>query len=199
MAKPMLDGTLMFPSEYLAAEEFGGRDVKLVIKDVKLDDLRMTDGGTERKPILTFTKTKKKLVLNKTNATTIAKLYGGEARNWVGKEITLYPTECNAFGQQVECIRVRAKNRTGAVPPAVPETGAGADTSAPVTDMQQIQGLLANRTVSEADYDRACELSGLDPEQIETDDVMAATAAGDYRTAIKLVIGKIVMAGGGTE
>ena len=38
MAKPMLDGKLLFPSDYLAAEEFGGKDVTLTIKGVKLDD-----------------------------------------------------------------------------------------------------------------------------------------------------------------
>jgi len=107
MARPMLDGKLMFPNEYLAAEEFGGKDVTLAIRNVKFDDLKLTDGATERKPIVFFEKTKKKFVLNKTNATTIAKLHGAEARGWAGKRITLYPTTCQAFGKTVDCIRVR--------------------------------------------------------------------------------------------
>ena len=116
MSKPMLDGKLMFPTEYLAAEEFGGKDVTLTIRDVKFDDLKLNDGGTERKPIVYFEKTKKKLVLNKTNATTIAKLHGSEARGWIGKRIALFPTECQAFGNTVDCIRVRSK-----LPKAEPE------------------------------------------------------------------------------
>ena len=57
MSKPMLDGKLMFPSDYIAAEEFGGKDVTLTIREVLLDDLKMTDGSTERKPVLLFEKT----------------------------------------------------------------------------------------------------------------------------------------------
>jgi hypothetical protein len=109
MTRPVLDGKLMFPSEYLAAEEFDGKDITLTIKDARFDDLRTVDGGTKRKPLLYFGETDKKLVLNKTNATTIAKLHGAEAREWAGKRITLYATECQAFGKTVECIRVRAK------------------------------------------------------------------------------------------
>ena len=109
MAKPMLDGKLMFPTQYLASEEFLEKDVTLTIKGVKIDNLQMSDGGTEDKPVVMFEKTDKKLVLNKTNATTIAKLYGSEARGWAGKAITLYPTECQAFGKTVDCIRIRSK------------------------------------------------------------------------------------------
>lgn len=109
MSKPMMDGQLMFPSDYLAAEEFKGKDVTLTIKDVRKDSLKLKDGGEEQKWIITFEKTPKKLVLNKTNASTIAKLHGSEAREWIGKPVTFYPTTCSAFGQQVDCIRVRGK------------------------------------------------------------------------------------------
>ena len=108
MSKPMLDGKLMFPTQYLASEEFLDKDVTLVIKDVKIDNLQMSDGGAEDKPVLVFEKTDKKLVLNKTNAITIANLHGSEARDWAGKSITLYPTECQAFGHTVDCIRIRS-------------------------------------------------------------------------------------------
>ncbi len=111
--KALLDGTLMFPSEYLAAVEFGGKDVTLTISNVELAELRMKDNSTQKKPILHFNGTAKKMVLNKTNSNQIAELHGAEARNWVGKRITLYPTTCQSFGKISDCIRVR--NRVPAV------------------------------------------------------------------------------------
>lgn len=110
-----MDVRLLFPSLYLGAPDLQGRDVTLTITRLTVDDLR-TDRGTEKKPVLYFDecaakatdKTKqKRMVLNKTNATLIANLYGWEADGWKGKRITLYPTKAAAFGKTVDCIRVR--------------------------------------------------------------------------------------------
>ena len=126
MLKPMLDGKLMFPNEYLAAEDFGGKDVTLTIREVEFGDLKMTDDTTKRKPVVHFEKTDKKFVLNKTNATEIAKLHGGEARGWAGKKITLYPTTCQAFRKTVDCIRVRSKLPKAEPEQRPPSNGSGA-------------------------------------------------------------------------
>ena len=47
------------------------------------------------------------LVLNKTNAATIADLYSEETTNWAGKPITLFTTQVEFRGKQVRCIRVK--------------------------------------------------------------------------------------------
>lgn len=111
-----MDIRLLFPNQYISSADLRDRDVTLTISCVKVDDLR-TDKGSERKPVVYFREMEarhrrgegenKRLVLNKTNAKVIAKLYGHETNEWAGKRITLYPTTCMAFGQQVECIRVR--------------------------------------------------------------------------------------------
>ena len=122
MGKALLDGKLMFPSDYLAAVEFMGKDVTLTIKDVVRSDVQRRDGKTERLPILHFEKTKKKLILNKTNAASIADQLGAEARAWVGHKITLYPTTCPVGGEIKDCIRVRpgaARNKPTAKSPPV--------------------------------------------------------------------------------
>ena len=49
----------------------------------------------------------KRLVANVTNARSIAKQYGPETDDWTGKQITLYRTQCMAFGEMVDCIRIR--------------------------------------------------------------------------------------------
>lgn len=47
------------------------------------------------------------LALNKTNAKTVAGLYGNKPASWVGKTITLYPTTTDVGGRTEDCIRIR--------------------------------------------------------------------------------------------
>ncbi len=112
----MADVRLLFPAEYLSAAWLKGRDVTFTIVRVEQDDLK-TDRGTEKKPVVRFAELDERRqqdktvprawVLNKTNAKTIARLYGNETNDWIGKRITLYPTTCTAFKDVVDCIRVR--------------------------------------------------------------------------------------------
>lgn len=114
----MADYRLMFPNDYLGAHEFMGKDVTKTIKSVALEDLRVQGGKKERRPVLTFSDAKKKLVLNKTNAKSVAKLYGADTKDWVGKPIAMYPTKCMLGREQVDCIRIREK--AGQSPESVP-------------------------------------------------------------------------------
>lgn len=110
-SKVTFGGELMFPSDYLAAVEFKGRDVTLTIKAVNMEDLVMVGGGKKRKPVLSFNGTKKKLVLNVTNASAIASMYGAEAKAWVGKKVTFYPTKAKFGRNTVDAIRVRENSQ----------------------------------------------------------------------------------------
>jgi hypothetical protein len=47
------------------------------------------------------------LALNKTNAKTVAGLYGNKPAAWVGRLITLYPTTTDVGGRTEDCIRIR--------------------------------------------------------------------------------------------
>lgn len=105
--KVLLGGKLMFPTEYVAAIEFRGKDVSLTIAGIKKEQLQIRGGKKEEKPVLLFKETKKKLVLNKTNASTIADMYGTAAEQWVGKKVTLYPTRTQCGRDTVDCIRIR--------------------------------------------------------------------------------------------
>jgi hypothetical protein len=99
---------LMYPNDYLKAPDFRGKDVTLTIKRVFQDDLKDMKGGKKKKYIVEFNETQKKLVLNVTNARAIAKkLDEPKAIKWAGKQITLFPTTCEAFGEIKECIRVK--------------------------------------------------------------------------------------------
>lgn len=105
--KVTLGGKLIFPSEYLAAIEFKGKDVALTIKEIKVQELKMAGGKVDVKPVVFFEETEKKLILNKTNAASIAELYGTEASKWVGKRVKLYPSRTQCGAEMVDCIRVR--------------------------------------------------------------------------------------------
>lgn len=107
--KVTLGGELMFPSDFLSAVEFKGRDVTLTIKVVQKEDLQIKGGKKERKPVIYFDETPKKLVCNPTNGDSIAQLYGNEAKAWAGKRVTLYPTKTMFGRETVDCIRVREK------------------------------------------------------------------------------------------
>lgn len=107
---------LLFPSNYLKAGDLRGRDVTVTIAKVEpRHELRKSDGKNEEVeelPVVYFKEgSGKGLVLNKTNATSIAKLHGNRPSQWVGKQITLFATEVRAFGDVHECIRIRGKGR----------------------------------------------------------------------------------------
>jgi len=106
---------LMFPSAYLRAADFDGKQVTLTITEVLRDSLRLATGGNTEKYILRFKETEKMLVLNKTNAKLIAKhLHEPKAINWPGARIVLGPDRCDAFGETVDCIRVKGGSSDGA-------------------------------------------------------------------------------------
>jgi len=99
---------LLFPSKYLKAADLGGQDRVVVIK--RLDakhKMKMAGGASTQKPILWLEGEAKMLALNKTNGKSIAKVYGPETDNWVGKAIVLFPTTTTFGGDTVDCIRVR--------------------------------------------------------------------------------------------
>lgn len=109
---PEMHVDLMFPSMYLRAVDFEGKPVTLTVREVHRDNLRLANGGKTEKYILSFVETEKMFVLNKTNAKAIAKhLQEPKAVNWPGAKLTLSPDQCEAFGEIVPCIRVKAATR----------------------------------------------------------------------------------------
>lgn len=108
-----MDLSLMYPSDWLAAADLKG-DTPVTVESVKQEQLQMEDGSKTDKWVLSFVGCTKRVVLNKTNAKLIASSTGErDGDNWVGKQITLYPTQCRAFGETVPCIRVRAPKSGG--------------------------------------------------------------------------------------
>lgn len=110
-----------FASKWLKSSDIGDDDLVLTISDVVIETVGQGE-QEEQKPVVYFTETDKGLVLNKTNADSIAKLHGPETDEWAGKRIALFATEVDFGGKQVLALRVRLKapktNGNGNPPPA---------------------------------------------------------------------------------
>lgn len=111
----MSDYRAMFDDKWLKSWDLAGRDWTLIIRKVEagtLEDARRNK--KDRKPIVYFRGARKPLALNKTNAKTIAALYGNDTDAWVGKKVTLYASK-TSFGneQDIDCVRIRPKEPTG--------------------------------------------------------------------------------------
>ena len=96
--------------DYIGAWLLEGKDKILTIKSVTKERVKGSDGKEEELIVAYFAENIKpnKMVLNKTNCKAIQKLHSTPIiEEWVGKKIQLYPTTTKAFGDVVECVRVR--------------------------------------------------------------------------------------------
>ena len=91
-------------SDYLKESDLKKQAIKLVVEKAEVHEVGQEK---EKKVVLSFTGKDKTLVLNKTNAKTIASEYGDDYSLWAGNEITVYPDKTNFGGEIVPCIRVR--------------------------------------------------------------------------------------------
>jgi len=98
-----------FPSDYLKATDLQGRDTTVTMDYVKMESVGK---DKDQLPVLYFRGNNKGLVLNKTNANTIAALYGDDTDNWAGGEIVLYEAMVEYQGKMGPAIRVRAPRRS---------------------------------------------------------------------------------------
>lgn len=95
----------MYPSKWLKSSDIGDRTVVVTIAKVLMEDLGQGE-NKDRKPCVYFEGKDKALALNKTNASTIAKLYGPSTDGWIGKRISIYSKEVEFKGEMVMALRV---------------------------------------------------------------------------------------------
>lgn len=130
----MADYRTMFDSEWVRSWDLGGKPRVVTIVKVEAGELQNQKARKkDKKPIVWFKGAKKPLALNKTNAKTIAALYGNDTTAWIGQPITIYPSK-TSFGNEdnIDCIRIKPQKPTDKAedmpnpepPPNVdPETG----------------------------------------------------------------------------
>lgn len=92
---------------YLGAYAFQpGEEKTVTIKEVKRGPVQ-NQNGVEECTIAYFEEDVKPLILNKTNAKAIEKVWGtGYIEDWKGLRITLKVKKVKAFGEMVDAVRV---------------------------------------------------------------------------------------------
>lgn len=95
--------------DFLGAYAFDrGEEKTATIADVRQDKVTGADGKEEMCTIVYFAEDLKPLILNRTNAKMITKLYRtGYIDEWVGKRITMCVKNVRAFGEVVEAVRIK--------------------------------------------------------------------------------------------
>jgi hypothetical protein len=101
----------VFTSKYLRAADFEAGPELLKMGRTELATLKEGEG---QKIILYFEGKEKGVALNKTNATTIAKLYGNDTEEWRGRMIVVFQAYVDMKGETVPAIRMRAPKKTAA-------------------------------------------------------------------------------------
>lgn len=96
--------------DYLGAYAFERGEEKVgTIRDVRQEMVPGADGKKELCTIVYFgEKDLKPLILNRTNAKMITKLYKtGFIDEWIGKQVTMVVRDVRAFGETVEAVRIK--------------------------------------------------------------------------------------------
>ena len=99
----------LFPSRYLKAPDLNSENVIGTVSRFAVETVRdVQSGKDEEQAVVHFEEIEKGLILNRTNAESIAALHGRETEVWLGKRITLFVQYgVQAFGQTWDVIRVR--------------------------------------------------------------------------------------------
>ena len=100
-----------FPSKYLKASDIPEEGLTVIISKVEEEEVGR---DKEVRPILYFQGEEKGIVLNKTNATNISKLYGYETDEWAGKKVQIGTAWVDFNGQSTEGIRIYPPKRAAA-------------------------------------------------------------------------------------
>ena len=99
-----MDINAVFPTKYLSAADLQGRAVQVQISHVVLEAV---GSPPENLPVVYFHGKAKGVVLNKTNANSIAQAYGPQTDNWPGATMEVFPSTTEFAGKIVDCIRMR--------------------------------------------------------------------------------------------
>jgi hypothetical protein len=89
-----------YPSKFLKTTDIEAGEV-VTIKDVKVEEVGQ---DREEKPTISFREHAKRAVLNKTNATTLAKDFGDDETKWGGKKVILTSEKVRFAGKITDSV-----------------------------------------------------------------------------------------------
>lgn len=97
----------IYPSKNLKVSDIGPGLTLTITKIGREEFKKQETGEVEAKAVAYFAETKKRLIVGKTNFDLIADVTGeDDSDGWIGKRIRLVVETVEAFGKDVEAIRV---------------------------------------------------------------------------------------------
>lgn len=100
----------MFPRKFVSGEDLGGKAYRVVIEEVRQEELRVGPGAKpEPRWVMYLAGTRKGIILSRTLAEQITQIVGSdETGDWTGKAILIYPEPMTVAGKPRVAIRARA-------------------------------------------------------------------------------------------
>ena len=92
------------PPKHLDAADLNGNVCEVTIKSVAFTTVGEKQ---ERKGALVYQEFDRPMVINRTNIKRLIDLLGNDTDAWIGKKISIYPSETDFAGKTVACIRVK--------------------------------------------------------------------------------------------
>lgn len=105
----------LFDAKFLRWFDLNGKPALVEITGVAKQKLTLPGGKQDERGVLQLRLVQghitnvKPLVLNKTNAATIAGIHGDKPTGWTGGHIVLFEDQTQCKGKTVPCIRVRER------------------------------------------------------------------------------------------
>ena len=97
-----------FDYRFLSGDELTGETTVTIDRVVNEEVFNPSSNSKESALAVYFKNAKKGVVLNKTNAKTIAKVIGSPmTEQWVGGKIIIYPKPGKFFGEEMKVVRVK--------------------------------------------------------------------------------------------
>ena len=96
----------MYPGRFLKADMLKGQKVIVTIVEIMGEDLIGENNKTKSEWVVKIKERPLQLVLNKTNAFCLYRMFGSDPHSWLDKRITIYPTTTKFGRETLDCIRV---------------------------------------------------------------------------------------------
>jgi len=149
-----------FNYDYLGSYSLpDGNDLILTIAKTGKEMITGQNGQKEECFVVHFKEDAKPMIMNRTNAKTIEKIYTPYIEDWIGKSIQVYTEKVKAFGDVMDALRIRPKQPNLAKPELTPEHEKWGDAVNHLKSGKPIEAITKHFELSEANQNKLMEES----------------------------------------
>jgi hypothetical protein len=108
----------LYPRKWLKPEDLGGRKVAVKICEARVESFHQADGSMKPSVVLSFERAQRKLILNKTQCSTLALLLGSATfTDWIGCTVVLAAATAQNGKPTIAVLAVDQAHETKEVTP----------------------------------------------------------------------------------